>query len=194
MVNKIGLMMAVLWLGGCMVAPTSTVEPMGRNGGAAQSTAPQTGGGYGNANNGEASSPSYGAPTPVPGSVRKSPAVIAYAENSTGVTAADALLRDGKAQHQRGQYANAANNFERAIRMAPRSPALYLALAKTKLALNDYSSAIQMANRALSLLPSEGWGVDDARADAWTIIADGRAATGDQKGSAAARTKAREYF
>lgn len=176
-----------LWLGGCTVAPTSTVEPASR-----PAPAPAPSGSRGDY--GSTATPTYSAPAPAPGSVRKAPTAVTYSENSTGVTAADALLREGKAYYQRGQYANAANNFERAIRMAPRSPALYLALAKTRLALNDHNSAVQMANRALSLLPGEGWGVDDARADAWTIIADGRAAMGDQKGAEAARAKAREYW
>lgn len=193
MSSKMILVGLALVLGGCVVAPTSTVEPASRPGGSTtQSGAPRAGTPYGTPT--PAQSAPYSAPTPAPGSVRKAPVVATYSENSTGVSAADALLREGKSYHSRGQYANAANNFERAIRMAPRSPALYLALAKTRLALNDYNNAIQMANRALSLLPSEGWGVDDARADAWTIIADGRAATGDQKGSAAARAKAREYW
>ena len=117
----------------------------------------------------------------------------AAAERITGIPAADALLREGRARYQNGQYANAANQFERAIRMAPRSPALYLALAKTRLALQDYNSAIQMANRALTLLPGEGWGVSDARADAWNVIADAREASGDSRGAMLARQKAREY-
>ena len=185
MKSNISVAVLALWLGGCMVAPTSTVEPAQRPAGNPSSGASQP------AYN---SSSTYVAPTPAPSSVRRAPVVASYSDNSTGVTAADALLREGKAYHQRGQYANAANNFERAIRMAPRSPALYLALAKTRLALNDYNNAIQMANRALSLLPREGWGVDDARADAWNIIADGRAAMGDYKGSDVARAKAREFM
>lgn len=202
--SKLTLAMLVLWLGGCAVTPTSTVEPPQRTGHPKGAYEPSRSGsvpasrdsGYGSSTPSYGSQPSTGyvAPTPAPSSVRKAPAVASYSEHSTGVSAADALLREGKAYHQRGQYANAANSFERAIRMAPRSPALYLAMARTRLALNDYNNAIQMANRALSLLPSEGWGVSDARADAWSIIADSRAASGDRKGAEEARARAREYW
>lgn len=195
--------MVVMWLGGCAVAPTSTVEPPQRTGNHQGAYEPSRSGsvystrdsGYGSTSTqGSQPSTGYVAPTPAPSSVRKAPVTASYSEHNTGVSAADALLREGKTYHQRGQYANAANNFERAIRMAPRSPALYLAMAKTRLALNDYNNAIQMANRALSLLPSEGWGVSDARADAWTIIADSRAASGDRRGAEEARARAREYW
>jgi tetratricopeptide (TPR) repeat protein len=118
---------------------------------------------------------------------------VAYSPSSTGVTAADALLREGNALHQRGEYGGAANNFERGIRMAPRSPALYLALAKTRLATGDNTNAIQMANRALSLLPSGSWAADDARAEAWNVIANAREAQGDRTGAAAARQKAKGW-
>jgi len=192
MLKQATLTAMALWLAGCTVAPTSTVEPPPRSGGYEQ---PRAGSVYSAPREQEPrSSGGYVAPTPAPDSVRRAPVVAAYSDSSTGVSAADALLREGKAYHQRGQYANAANNFERAIRLAPRSPALYLALARTRLALNDFNSAIQMANRALSLLPGEGWGVADARADAWTIIADSRDASGDSKGAAVARSKAREYW
>ena len=124
--------------------------------------------------------------SPRPGSVSptaRRPATVAYSPSSTGVTAADSLLREGNALHQRGEYSGAANNFERGIRMAPRSPALYLALAKTRLAMGDNTNAIQMANRALSLLPSGSWAADDARTEAWTVIANAREAQGDRTGS-----------
>lgn len=204
MLNKMMLAMAVLWLGGCTVAPTSTVEPPLRGpGGYPGHEQARTGDPRAypypddsrNHADGRSSAPTaWVPPTPAPESVRRAPVVATYSENSTGVSAADALLRQGKAYHEQGQYANAANNFERGIRIAPRSPALYLALARTRLALNEYNSAVQMANRALSLLPREGWGVSDARADAWGIIADSKAAAGDRKGAEAARTRAREYW
>jgi len=123
--------------------------------------------------------------------VRPAPPLF-YSDTGTGIPAADALLKQGLALQAHGDYANAANNFERAIRMAPRSPALYLALAKARLALHDYGSAVQMANRALSLLPSEGWGANDARADAWDLIGEARAASGDVRGAELARENARK--
>lgn len=192
MLKQLMALLLVTGLAGCSVAPTSTVEPDPRSSGSQGPYGqPRDSGQYEDSGTRQSG---YPAPTPAPGSTRRAPAMGTYSDNSTGVSAADALLREGKAYHQRGQFANAANTFERALRMAPRSPALYLALAKTRLALDDHNSAIQMANRALSLLPNEGWGISDARADAWNIIAESRAASGDRKGAEAARTRAREYW
>ena len=197
MLKQIPLALLLLWLGGCSVAPRSIVEPAPRAG---QATQPQDQGRYQYPDNSrygrpvQQSTPATGSSSPAPESVRRAPVAIAYSDSKTGVSAADALLREGRTYHSRGQYANAANNFERGIRMAPRSPALYLALARTRLALNEYNSAVQMANRALSLLPREGWGVSDARADAWNIIADSKEAAGDRQGAATARAKAKEYW
>lgn len=192
MLRQVMALLLVTGLAGCTVAPTSTVEPEPR-GSQGPYGQPRDSSPYDDSGSRQSGYPAP-TPTPAPGSSRRTPAVATYSDSSTGVSAADALLREGKAYHQRGQYSNAANTFERALRMAPRSPALYLALAKTRLALNDHNSAIQMANRALSLLPNEGWGVSDARADAWNIIAESRAATGDRQGAEAARTRAREYW
>lgn len=173
--SKLIVAAAVLAVSGCAVQTSTVLEPP--------------------------SPPVYGSPAPsAPGikqpnaPVRPAPGMsYSYSDDSTGLPAADALLREGRSLHQRGQYANAANDFERAIRMAPRSPALYLALAKTRLALQDYGSAIQMANRALTLLPGDGWGVSDARADAWNVIAEAKEASGDLRGANLARQKARDY-
>src|SRR5690606_19913503 len=133
MQSWIMLLGAVSLLGGCMTAPTSVVHPPEPPVYSGPQSAPASGAGpYGSGGSG-----------PAPTSSRRAP-TLAYSDSSTGVPAADSLLREGKAQHQRGQFANAANNFERAIRMAPRSPALYLAMAKTRLAMQDYNNAIQM--------------------------------------------------
>lgn len=182
------LILAACLLAGCVTPPTSVEEPP-------ETTWP--------APDNRTATPR---PVPTPGDSRASsgsstrlgsisptarrPATVAYSANSTGVTAADALLREGRMLHQRGDFGAAANSFERGIRMAPRSAALYLALARTRLAMGDNSRAIQMANRAISLLPAGGVG-DSARREAWLLIAEARDASGDHGGATVARQKAR---
>lgn len=186
------LIVLMCGLAGCATQSSTVLEPVEQQPGW---PAPAEGGRY------PAQSPTpgdsgtgYSAPrTGSTSSTARRPATVAYSPSSTGVTAADALLREGNALHQRGEYGGAANNFERGIRMAPRSPALYLALAKTRLAMGDNTNAIQMANRALSLLPSGSWAADDARTEAWNVIANAREAQGDRTGAAAARQKAKGW-
>lgn len=113
----------------------------------------------------------------------------------TGVPAADNLLQQGESARQRGEYGVAVNHLERGIRMAPRSPALYLALAKTRLAMGEYGSAAQMAQRTVSLLPAAPRGAEQtAKAEAWIVIAQSREKQGDTAGAANARANAQAVW
>lgn len=113
----------------------------------------------------------------------------------TGVAAADTLLQQGEDARRGGNYAAAVNDLERGIRMAPRSPSLYLALAKTRLAMGQYGSAAQMAQRAVSLLPATPRGAEQtAKAEAWIVIAQAREKQGDQAGAARARANAQAVW
>lgn len=113
------------------------------------------------------------------------------APSATGIPAADAMLSQGEALRLSGNYAGAANQFERGIRLAPRSASLYLALAKTRLAMDDYRNAQQMAQRAVSLLPSQPKGSDQRnKAEAWLVIAQAKEALGDRSGADQARANA----
>lgn len=113
----------------------------------------------------------------------------------TGVAAADNLLQQGERARQQGDYSAAVNHLERGIRMAPRSPSLYLALAKTRLAMGQYGSATQMAQRAVSLLPATPHGAEQtAKAEAWIVIAQAREKEGDVDGAEHARANAQAVW
>lgn len=113
----------------------------------------------------------------------------------TGVAAADNLLQQGERARQQGDYGAAVNHLERGVRMAPRSPSLYLALAKTRLAMGQYRSATQMAQRAVSLLPAQPRGAEQtAKAEAWIVIAQAREKQGDREGAAQARANAQAVW
>lgn len=92
---------------------------------------------------------------PVPSDMSGEQLVESETSLSTGVAAADLLLQQGEQARMKGDYQTAASNLERGLRLAPRSAALYLALAKTRLAMGDGHRAKQMAKKALSLLPAE---------------------------------------
>lgn len=126
--------------------------------------------------------PSTGGP-PIPdveGDVMPSQAAL-----HTGFAALDRLLLEGEAQRKAGQLAAAASTLERAMRLAPRAPEVYVALARVQLDQRDYGKAEQMAQRALSWLGDSADAADGTtqarrqRAEAWSIIARARRAAGD---------------
>lgn len=113
----------------------------------------------------------------------------------TGVSAADALLEKGNALLEADDFSGAANHFERGIRLAPKSAALYLALAKAQMSLNQYKQAEQMANRAVSLVPSNPNAAErQTKIEAYVLVARSRQQAGDQAGSKAAMMKAQSLW
>ena len=110
----------------------------------------------------------------------------------TGVSAADSLLQQGEQARAQGDYSAAIHLLERGLRLAPRSASFYLALAKTRLAMADFSKAQQMAQRAISLLPSEPRSSQNKmKAEAWDVIAQARSEAGDSMGADRARANAK---
>ncbi len=132
---------------------------------------------------------------PVPTDLSDTDLIESESSLLTGVPAADNLLQQGESARRRGEYEVAVNHLERGIRMAPRSPSLYLALAKTRLAMGQYGSAAQMAQRAVSLLPAAPRGAEQtAKAEAWIVIAQCREQHGDQQGAESARANAQAVW
>lgn len=62
-----------------------------------------------------------------------------------------ALLETARDQQQQQKYVEAAASLERAIRIAPRDPQLYLQLAKVRLQQGRKSQAQQLCNKAVAL-------------------------------------------
>lgn len=110
----------------------------------------------------------------------------------TGFAALDRLLMEGEAQREAGELAAAAGTLERAMRLAPRAPEVYVALARVQLDQHEYGKAEQMAQRALSWLGDSADAADGTvqarrqRAEAWSIIAQARRAVGDIEAAQAA--------
>ncbi|MGB5082688.1 MAG: tetratricopeptide repeat protein, partial [Burkholderiales bacterium] len=81
-----------------------------------------------------------------------------------------------------GRPANAAASIERALRIEPRNPRLWQALARVRLQQGDSLQAENFAAR------SNAWaGGDNAlRSENWRLIAQAREARGDAEGARAA--------
>lgn len=99
------------------------------------------------------------------------------------------LAAEARADLAAGRYANAASGLERALRIEPRNPRLWLELARLRLAQGDPGQAESIAARALSYAGSER----RTRADCWQLIAEARVARGDEAGAAEAEARRREF-
>ena len=88
-------------------------------------------------------SPDTGAATPSPTDRR----------NGLG-PAGEALLIQGENERRAGDYPAAAATLERALRIAPGAPALWLELARVRLLEGDFAQAEQLARKAGSLAPA----------------------------------------
>ncbi|MEH6627202.1 MAG: tetratricopeptide repeat protein [Motiliproteus sp.] len=62
-----------------------------------------------------------------------------------------ALLEQAEQQHQAGRNQQALSSLERAQRIAPRDPLVYLQLARLRLDMNDHPRAEQLARKGLNL-------------------------------------------
>ncbi|WP_246481070.1 tetratricopeptide repeat protein [Motiliproteus sediminis] len=65
-----------------------------------------------------------------------------------------ALLDQASRYETAGQRQQALAYLERAQRISPREPQVYLQLARVRLAMNDVTRAVQLTERGLALAPS----------------------------------------
>lgn len=96
-----------------------------------------------------------------------------------------ALLQLSERAQAAGSLAEAIAYAERAIRIDPRQADLWLRLATLELASEQPESAIQYANKALSLAD----GQTQLQQQAWLLIADARTVLGDHEAADAIRQR-----
>ncbi|MFK7913090.1 MAG: tetratricopeptide repeat protein [Pseudomonadales bacterium] len=127
---------------------------------------------------------------PIYPEVETSPTVPATpsAPRSDTSVATLALLRDSEAARQRGDTSSAIAYVERAIRLEPRRPDLWVELAKLQLP-DKPVAAERYARKALALA---GDNVIKQRA-AWLVIADAKQARGDTVGATEIRDRYRTF-
>ena len=96
-----------------------------------------------------------------------------------------ALLEDSRTAGALGDHQAAINYLERAIRIKPRDPELWIRLAEQQVHSGNLDIAIQQAQKAIAL---SGERVDWQRA-AWLVIADAEEARGRLEVANAIRRK-----
>lgn len=82
------------------------------------------------------------------------PAAPAYYRAPETNSAAAALLRDANVALANNDLSRAVSNAERAQRVAPRDPSVYLTLSRIRCVQGSYGQCEQLARKALSLQPS----------------------------------------
>jgi len=86
---------------------------------------------------------------------------------------------------RRGDLDEAIATLERAIRLSPRDPELWLARADLSLAAGDAAAAVQFARKGLALAGDR----QPLLRRAWLTIADAEAARGNAEAAAAIRER-----
>lgn len=89
---------------------------------------------------------------PTAGGSANTPREGTDSETASGsVEAVRELVASSRASRASGEYAHALADIERAIRIAPRDPFLWLELGETHLALDDRQQAAANARKAMSI-------------------------------------------
>jgi cytochrome c-type biogenesis protein CcmH/NrfG len=100
-----------------------------------------------------------------------------------------ALLQQSQRAVGEGNLDEAIAYVERAIRMNPKDPELWLRLAELQLSADHPASAAQVAQKAIALSGSE----TEVQRKAWLVVADARERQGDAEEAARIRTRWRTY-
>jgi len=100
-----------------------------------------------------------------------------------------ALLQQSERAAEGGNLDEAIGYVERAIRLNPRDPVLWLRLAELQLSAGRDTPAIQMAQKAIALAGSR----TDVERDAWLVVADARERLGEPEEANRIRARWRTY-
>jgi len=101
--------------------------------------------------------------------------------------AVQVLQRRAADQKRAGDYASAAVSLERGLRIEPRNATLWNRLAHVRAAQKHFTQVAQFAAKSNALVHQN----EALKADNWNLIAQARAALGDNSGAARAKAKAR---
>jgi Flp pilus assembly protein TadD len=100
--------------------------------------------------------------------------------------ATGALVQQAHTQAQAGAYAPAAATIERALRIEPENPLLWIELGQIRLSENNAAQADGLGHKALALATGD----PQAQASAWRLIAESLRVRGRNQEAADADRKA----
>ncbi|MGB0733011.1 MAG: tetratricopeptide repeat protein [Pontibacterium sp.] len=103
--------------------------------------------------------------------------------------AAAPLLRSARVHVKSGQFQKAQATLDRAQRIAPNEPQVYLQMAQLRVRADKWQQAEQLALKGVQV----GQGKPAILHDLWLLIADVRDQRGDRTGAQRATIKARRY-
>jgi hypothetical protein len=114
-----------------------------------------------------------GEPTEVPQEPEPPPSAPRTREYQLG-TASRSLVTQAQTQAANGNYGGAAASLERALRIEPSNPLLWIELGKIRQAEGNHAQAESMGRKAVSLATGD----PRAQASAWRLVADSLRARG----------------
>lgn len=123
--------------------------------------------------------------TPMPAPLPKERPKVAPARLGP---ASQALVTQAQAQRKRGDLPGATVSLERALRIEPSNPLLWIEMGRLRMDQRNYSQAEAMGRKALAMA------VGDARtqSSAWVLVADSLKARGQNPLAQEALEKAKE--
>jgi len=164
------VIVALLVVSGCSIAPFSKGEP--------ESAA------SGTASRGTGSAPVLTVPPeiakPAPEDVIEPPVTAPLPKErprtppATLSPASRALVSQAEAQRKRGDLPGATVSLERALRIEPRNPLLWIEMGRLRMDQQNYAQAESTARKALSMAVGD----DHTQAQAWQLIGDSLKARG----------------
>jgi Flp pilus assembly protein TadD len=185
----VSILALVLVASGCTLTPFEPEKPASKQPGTREGSGPSTGSGpvIGPAPEGPAAPPSaepgaVPAPTtPLPHErPRTAPASLSPASKS--------LVAQAQAQRKKGDLPGATAALERALRIEPNNPLLWIEMGRLRMDQRNYPQAESMGRKALSM------SVGDSRtqSSAWLLIADSLKARGRNPQAQEALAKSKE--
>jgi len=178
------LLAAVLALSGCSFAPFKT---------GSATSAPSTG----TRTSGSGSGPVLTVPTdiqrPAPEEVIEAPAPVQIPKErprtapATLSPASRALVTQAQAQRKKGDLPGASVSLDRALRIEPNNPLLWIEMGRLRMDQRNFPQAESMGRKALSMAVGD----DRTQAAAWQLIGDSYKARGKNPQAQAAYEKAK---
>ena len=128
--------------------------------------------------------------TPPPAAVPAEPLPAPVVRERKLSPAAQALMAQAQKQTASGNYSVAAASLERALKIDPNNPQLWVELGKVRKAEGNYPQAENMARKALTMAAGD----NKSQSAAWQLIADSYRARGKNEEAVQAQKRANTYL